>query len=595
MPDIPAKIDYFYVRFWSVILLFTAIIPGTTLAQEFLNAAKKPAPVILSAPDDIQEFLKKYFKSPAEPFADSAAEKTFLHRAQKEIRDLLATEGYFSPSISLAHQTLDEVTKPEIKVDPGPLTRVGEVSITFRGDITQENAKYQKRIEEIRAAWPLKTDSPFRSSEWEQAKTTLLSSVTQEEFAAATLVTSQAKIDPHHARADLAVVIDSGPVFYFGAIQIDGLERYDQTLITNLAPFKAGDAYHRDLLHLFQIALQKMPQFSSVSVTISPDIAQRQAIPVHVVLTEAQSQRFAFGAGYSSNNGARGEINYRNHNFLDRAWNATSMLRLEQKRQTFFAGIDTLRDQNNINYSLGASLQTTNIENLKTIEQKIGISRNYQTPETQMQFGLSWQREDKRPAGAINQINEALVLDWRWRRQIVDDPVNIRRGDVTEVRIGGGSQLLLSDQDFIRTYARHQSWWPIGSQDVIFLRAEVGYTFASSRFGIPQEYLFRAGGIQSIRGYDFKSIGVREGNAIVGGLAMATATAEYTHWLTQQWGAAAFADIGSAADSWQSMHPFLGYGGGVRWRSPAGPIALDLARSHETGTLRVHFSMSVAF
>lgn len=119
---------------------------------------------------------------------------------------------------------------------------------------------------------------------------------------------------------------------------------------------------------------------------------------------------------------------------------------------------------------------------------------------------------------------------------MVDDPVNIRRGDITEVRIGGGSQQLLSDQDFIRTYARHQSWWPVGLRDVFFLRTEVGYTLASSRFGIPQEYLFRAGGIQSLRGYDFKGIGVHEGDAIVGGRVMATGTAEYTHWVTQQWG-----------------------------------------------------------
>ncbi|WP_292996352.1 autotransporter assembly complex family protein [Nitrosomonas sp.] len=595
MSSTPSKIDYCYIRLWSTILLLIAIIPGITPAQESFNVTRNSTTVILSAPDTIKEFLVKYFKLPAEPFADSTAEKTFLYRAQKEIRSLLATEGYFSPVISLSHQTQGEVTKPEIRVDPGVLTRIGEVSIVFRGEIIQEDAKYQKRIEQLRATWPLKTDSPFRSSEWEQAKATLLSDITQEDFAAANIVTSQATIDPEHARADLSIIIDSGPVFYLGAIQITGLERYDQTLITNLAPFKTGDPYRRDLLHLFQIALQKAPQFNTVSVNISPDTSQHKSIPVQVVLTEAQSQRFAFGGGYSSNNGARGEINYRNHNFLNRAWNLTSMLRLEQKRQTFFAGIDTLPDQNNINYSLITSLQMTDIQNLKTNEQKIGMTRNYQTPEIQMQFGLNWQRENKQPAGAINQINEALTLDWRWRRQVVDDPLNIRRGNVTEVRIGGGSQQLLSTQDFVRTYARHQIWWPVGSQDVIFLRAEIGYTLASSRFGIPQEYLFRAGGIQSVRGYDFKSIGVQEGNAIVGGRTMATGTIEYTRWITHQWGAAAFADIGSAADSWQKMHPFIGYGGGIRWRSPAGPIALDLARAHETGTLRFHFSMAVAF
>lgn len=586
---------YRNARFWLAIMLSISLIPGMSAAQESDGSTNNSTPVILSAPEDIREFLMKYFKLPTEPFVNNTAEKTFLYRAQKEIRTLLATEGYFSPSITISHHPRGETTQPEINVDPGTLTRVGEISITFQGDITQDNEHYRNRIQQIRDAWSLKTDSRFSSSEWEQAKATLLSTVTQEDFAAAQIVTSQAKIDPDRAHADLSIVIDSGPVFYFGAILIEGLERYDPSMITNLAPFKAGDAYQREVLHRFQSALQKAPQFNTVSVNISTDIAEHTSAPVRVVLTEAQSQRFAFGAGYSSNNGGRGEINYRNHNFLDRAWNLSSMLRVEQKRQTFFAGIDTLPDQNNMFYSLGVNLQMTDIENLKTIDQKVGFNRNYQTPETQMQFGLNWQREDKRPDGAINQINEALTLDWRWRRQIVDNPLHVRRGDATEIRVGGGTQVLLSDQDFIRAYARHQSWWPVGSRDVIFFRAEIGYTLASSRFGIPQEYLFRAGGIQSIRGYDFKSIGVQEGSATVGGRVMATGTVEYTHWLTQQWGAAAFADIGSAADSWQRMHAFLGYGGGVRWRSPAGPIALDLARSHETGTLRFHFSMAIVF
>ncbi len=289
MSSTPSKIDYCYIRFWSTILLLIAIIPGITLAQESFDVTKNSTAVILSAPDTIKEFLAKYFKLPTEPFADSTAEKTFLYRAQKEIRSLLATEGYFSPVITLSHQTQGAVTKPEIRVDPGVLMRIGEVSIVFRGEIIQEDAKYQKRIEQLRATWPLKTDSPFRTSEWEQAKAKaiLLSDLTQEDFAAANIVTSQATIDPDHARADLSIIIDSGPVFYLGAIQITGLERYDQTLITNLAPFKTGDAYRRELLHLFQIALQKAPQFNTVSVNISPDTSQHKSIPVQVVLTEA--------------------------------------------------------------------------------------------------------------------------------------------------------------------------------------------------------------------------------------------------------------------------------------------------------------------
>lgn len=578
-----------------VLLVLAGIFPPAAAALEMqISSGKQPA-VTLSAPEPVKEMLEKYIQLPTEPFASDYDELFFLHRVQMEIQDILATEGYFSPVITVAQQPQAPDGIIEIKIQPGELTRAGSVTIEFTGGIANGDEKHRERIEQLRAAWPLTAGQPFRSADWERAKSALMDNLTGEAFAAATITNSQANVDPDKARADLVVTVDSGPVFYFGDIRISGLQRYETPLVTRLAPFKTGDVYRRDLLHQYQIALQKAPQFSTVTVSIEQDTAQHLAAPVQVALTEAQAQRFAFGAGYSSNNGARGEINYRNYNFLDRAWNLTSLLRLEQKRQTFLAGIDTLPDQNNINHSLSASLQMTDIAGLKTDVQKAGITRNYRTPTTLMQFGLNWQREHKKPDGANDQINQALVLDWRWRRLVVDDPVNVRRGDITEVRIGGGIRQLLSDQDFIRTYVSHQSWWPVGARDTFFLRAEAGYTLASSRFGIPQEYLFRAGGIQSLRGYNFKSIGVYEGSAVVGGRVMATGTAEYTHWLTQQWGAAAFADIGSAADRWQDMHLFLGYGAGVRWRSPAGPLALDLARAHETGTLRVHFSMAVAF
>ena len=324
-------------------------------------------------------------------------------------------------------------------------------------------------------------------------------------------------------------------------------------------------------------------------------MSHHEAVPVHVVVTETKTQRIAVGGGFSSNNGARAELNFSNHDFLDRAWSLNTILRLEQKRQTLFAGVNTLPNQNNIHYAAGASMQRTDIEDLVTVRQRIDASRTYQTRNVQRQFSLNWQREEKRPDGAVNQTVKALALDWRFRYNFVDDPVNIRRGNVTDFRLGGGSKFVLSDQDFVRMYGRQQNWWPVGKRDSFYLRAEAGYTLAPSRFGIPQEYLFRAGGIQSVRGYDFMSIGVREGNAIVGGRVMATATAEYTHWFMQNWGAAAFVDAGSAADNIKNMNLFLGYGVGARWRSPAGPLALDLARGHKTGTLRVHFSMVVNF
>lgn len=206
-----------YIRIWIInLLVFVHLNSGIAAVQEVQNSTKDSAVIILSAPDRIKKFLVKYLRLPSEPFADAAAEEIFLYRVQKEIRDLLATEGYFSPSISVLQQIQDDVAIPEIKIDPGVLTRVGNVLITFRGEVAREDGKYQGRIEQYRAAWSLKAGLPFRSSEWEKAKAALLSDVTQEEFAAAHMVSSKATVNPDNARADLSIIIDSGPVFIWG-------------------------------------------------------------------------------------------------------------------------------------------------------------------------------------------------------------------------------------------------------------------------------------------------------------------------------------------------------------------------------------------
>jgi len=556
-------------------------------------AANNSPPLTLSAPDSVLDLLTTHFDLPDTPLADETARATFMRRAQREIGELLATEGYFSPTLALQAAGADGVQILEIK--PGSRTLVAQWNIEFTGDLADDTAQHQARIERLRAAWPVVIGAPFRATEWEDAKAALLASVAGNDYAAAQISLSQAEIDPASHSAKLMVVIDSGPAFRFGELAVSGLERYDRSVLVRMATFHPGDPYRRDLLLDFQTRLQNMPQFSSVVVNIEPDLAAHDAAPVRVALTEAQSRRLAVGAGYSSNNGARSELNYLNHNFFNRALNLNTQLRLEQKRQTLSAGIDTLPDDAGYRLSWGASEQATLIQGLKTVDRNLGMTRSRTLGQEETQVGINWQDEKRRPAGGLQTSNQALVLDWQWRRRAVDDPLYPRNGSVTEFRFGGGGKAALSDQNFLRAYARQQRWWPMGKRDIFSLRGEAGFTAAPSRVGIPQEYLFRAGGSQSVRGYAYQSLGVLEAGAVVGGRALLTGSAEYTHWLTRDWGAALFADTGSAADVLNQLHLLVGYGAGARWRSPVGPLALDLAWGKDTHAMHMHFSIAVAF
>lgn len=579
--------------FASTLVFFVlALAHGAAQAQWFWTKSK-PATVTIDAPEPVRALLETHFQLPEAPVVDETMRAALMRKAKREIGELLATEGYFTPAVTLEFSSPDKL--PVLHVEPGPQALVAELDIEFKGDIATDEPGRRARIEKLRAAWSLAVGRPFRSPLWEEAKAVLLSGVASEDYPAASIEESKAVVDAASARVRLFVRLDSGPAFRYGDLAIKGLDRYDQSLISGLAPFKAGEPYRRDQLLAFQTKLQNLPQFSSASVHIDPDAAMHRAAPVEVVLTEAQSQRVSVGAGYSSNTGARGEINYTNNDLLDHALRLNSVLRIEQKRQTLSATLDSIPNQEGRWFSAGASLDRTLIQRLETMREKVSISRNQLAGPWETRAFLNWQREDRAPKGGLHQVNQTLMLDGQIRHRSIDNPLFPRDGSTTELRIGGGSKQVLSDQDFLRTYVRHQFWYPVGKRHVLFLRGEVGYTFAPSRFGIPQEYLFRAGGIQSVRGYSFQSLGVHEGQAVVGGRVMATGTIEYNHWITPSWGAAVFTDIGDAADSIRSLDLAVGYGGGIRWRSPVGPLALDLARGQRDGKLRMHFSIAVAF
>jgi translocation and assembly module TamA len=70
---------------------------------------------------------------------------------------------------------------------------------------------------------------------------------------------------------------------------------------------------------------------------------------------------------------------------------------------------------------------------------------------------------------------------------------------------------------------------------------------------------------------------------------------EYTQWLGESWGVAAFVDAGNAWDKGIRFDPALGYGIGARIRTPIGPIRADVAYGEEIASLRLHFSVGYTF
>lgn len=556
----------------------------------------RAADVSLVAPDELRPLLVRhldFLERRADRRLDDAGRIALLRRARKEIGEILATEGYFSPAIE--GEGGDDGGF-RIVVSPGRRTTIASVELNFAGDLARDEGERPARLAALRAAWSLPAGQPFRQADWDAAKQRLLDAIGAREYAAAAISDSQASVDPAAATAALHVEVDSGPVFRFGPVEITGLADYDPALIERYRPPTPGEPYSQERLLLFQTALQNTAYFASVVVDIDRHSATPEAAPVRVQVTEAKPKRLGFGVGVSSNTGYRVETSYRDANFLGRAFNLVSGLRIEQRRQLGYADVFLPPAAEGYLDSVGALVEHTDIAGLQTRRQSIGVVRTIPSGKIENRFALNYQREILVPEGSLQSSRAALTANWSWTHRSVDSVLDPHHGHVLNLQLGGAAQVLLSDRNFARVYGRYQLFLPAFERDVIILRAEGGVTVAASRDGVPQDFLFRTGGAQTVRGYAYQSLGVADGNATVGGRYLAVTSAEYVHWYRgSDWGVATFVDAGNANDERRLFKMNLGYGLGPRWRSPAGPIAVDLAYGQSDHRLRLQFAVAIAF
>ena len=115
---------------------------------------------------------------------------------------------------------------------------------------------------------------------------------------------------------------------------------------------------------------------------------------------------------------------------------------------------------------------------------------------------------------------------------------------------------------------------------------------------VPDTLLFRAGGDDSVRGYAYRTLGPAVGGVVTSGRMLFTSSLEVARPISASRPAfwwALFVDAGNAANRWSEMRPALGYGVGLRWRSPVGPLRIDLAYGEQVHKTRLHLSVGIAF
>jgi translocation and assembly module TamA len=574
--------------------------------EQAAERAQRTGPVDVEwrGPDPLRATLRRLLPPPAIGRQErrAGALRPWMRDVRRRVPEIAGAEGYFSATADIQFEG-EERNRIIVTVTPGPRTTVGEVQVEFRGDLAGEGAEREARRQRLRDSWALQPGAPMRSADWDNAKARLQDDLVELDYAAGRLAESQAVVDAEAARATLKLVLDSGPPFTFGDVEIHGIDIYSEAVVRRMVDLRRGERYSARRLTDLQREIQEGPWFSSVVIEVEPDPAKNELAPVKVTVSERPRQDIGVSVGYGTDDGARAEVAYRHRDLFDRGFDLQSSLRLSQEQQIGYADVylptglwdSPRRGAVPFRDSVGVLAEHSTFSNLELTRFAVAGYRHFKLEKFETRVGLSYQIERSRPDEGEEQLRRALapIVAATWRQ--VDNVFDPRRGFVVNLQFAAGSKELASGDNFFKAYGQCQAWFPLGPDDQLLVRGEVGRTFTPGREHIPEDFLFRAGGSRSNRGYGYQSLGVEEGNAIVGGRFVGTGTLEYVHWLNEKWGAAVFADVGDAKDKVSDWRPNPSYGVGARFRTPAGPLALDVAYAQEPRKFRLAFSMTVAF
>lgn len=561
--------------------------------------------VRITAPQPLQELLEQFLDLSRYQKREDLNEDQFnfmVATAEEQVAELLATEGYFSPEAAVDVELIEGRQVVSITVVPGPRTQVSEVDLRITG-VAQQRSPQQ--IERLIRQWPLVQGETFRQAEWDEAKSATLQQLRNHLYAAADVASSQARVYADRQQAELSVEYDSGPAFTIGALKVTGAQRYPESIVHNVNPLKPGEPYDADRLLALQRQIQRTPYYSNAVIDIERDPEHAEGTPVTVAVTEFPTQRISTGVGYSTDTGASIEGRYSHNSIFGKAWVFDAWAKIEQERQLGKLNLAMPPDKSSYVNAADFSYERTTLEGVDLRSQRYGLWRSKTGDTLDLAFKLQFYRD------SLEQLNgadvprniivrpgdhRALVASVEWTHRKIDDLTFPRSGYIITNYLGVALKGLLTDETFLRAATQVRRFIPVRERDLLILGASLGGVFTQGDdISAPASLLFRAGGTETIRGYDYLSIGNEINGTVYPTRYLATGTVEYQYWFLPKWGAAVFYDVGTATDNWADKELFHGIGLGARWRSPVGPIRADLGYGIQRGEVRPHFSLGILF
>lgn len=531
-----------------------------------------------------------------------------LERDREVIRAFYLNQGYIDVEVlePLVTLTKDrEWIKIDIPVREGSQYRVGEVR--FSGDL-----EYPE--ETLRSGAGMLPGKVFSSDDYRAAVDALTDLYGDIGYAFV-------EVNPRTQRHEESLLLDldfhilKGEPVHIGRIEIRGNDKTRDRVIRREMRLDEGELYNRRLLKRSRAKINALDFFETFNLN-SHRRPGTDLLDLDIEVAEKATGSFSVGAGYSSADGIIGMTTVSQKNFLGLGYQLSLAANFGTTQETYSFSFNNPRVFDSNIYA-GFDVYKSFREYTDYDKAAVGFALKLGTAlgeDWRTRWTYRWEEADvKNPdddASQIIQDQEGITITSSITPTLTydtrDNPWDPAAGTKLDFSVEWAGGLLLGDNEFVKNGVDFSHYRPLWFDHVFMTHAAIGYIFPLNDKEIPIYERYYLGGINSLRGYDTRSVGPidPDNGDTIGGDKMVQFNLEYILPLIPEAKVKGvlFFDAGNSWDEDEGYFDsklLKSVGAGVRWFSPMGPLRLEwgyvLDRRPEDGSSQWEFSVGGYF
>lgn len=517
--------------------------------------------------------------------------KRLFNASSQQIEKAVRALGYYHPKIQKTLTWEKDCWASVFAIQPGPPVLIKNLDIQILGAGAQEPF-----FTKLLANNSIQIGSIINHGDYEALKTSLQVMAEAKGYfdhyyelkrLAINLDTNTAKIQLH---------LQTGNRYYISHIDI-AKNALDPEFSSQFLKIEPREAYDREkIVESYQL-LDSSGYYKAVQLKYLRKQAEDYYAPLAVNLINLPRHVISAGAGYDTNLGFRLSAEYKNRYLNKYGHQFNAHLNLSLKKSNFI--MEYVLPYNNplknrLSFFTAITYEnTTNIDSQK-IETGMRLSNRFYG-QLLLSEQLNYVAERFRNSNSAPYKTQFLLVPGIAISNVRAQKKGLYlEGYEYSLNLNAAHRSVASSVSFIQAQFKLKMAYATFLGGRIIARTGLGATSVDVFTDLPSSYRFYAGGDNSVRGYNYKSIGTRDASGdVIGGHYLVTGSLEYEQKIFDNWSMAAFIDAGDAFSS--ALKLKFGVGLGVRWYSIVGPIRLDLASpSNAIGDVHFYISLSTS-